>query len=251
MAVNWPLEHARITHYQFEDAPSFASCDVVAVDPQHISSIWQTAISPGHDGSIKTYTERDRGFGQKLLKLISSRQLEVHDLLNKVGGIIICKLVPPGKSIEVWSVRGIIERIDRYSWLPREILGSLSSIVRKGDDIAWIDHKHPLSRYFKAFSEERYYTSVIDQARIPENWNIVAKNRAGDVVCLEIHCGVGRFIFLSTFRISDYRKEAGVLLNCLKDLLKIPIEESAPAWSEKYQLPGRDRHEARIRELND
>jgi hypothetical protein len=79
---------------------------------------------------------------------------------------------------------------------------------------------------------------------------VLAQNRVGDPLALDLPVGLGRIVFLPSF-VGQEAKEAGELLRVgLSALLSQPLPAAAPEWLEKYRLPGEEEIRKAAEELS-
>jgi len=235
LAIDWNLDHPAIHRDPFFGRFSFSAFDAVFIDPEPISRHWTAEVATGGDGIRRTDPERDRGFGRTLKAWMQRRRAEADDLLKRGGGIIVCRLRPRGEPLEILSSGGVPERVDRYSWLPSITLvdrhHQLSFptngrfLPRRGEDIVLAGTGSPFEDYLREFEGHIVYDAVYQDllsTPIERFATVLARNRVGDIVALEIPFDEGRLILVA-------RKEAFR-----------PAFAPIPDWLPSYPLPGED-----------
>jgi len=253
LALDWRLDDPRIEREDFFGRPSLCAYDAVFLDPAEIAHRWTFDVAPGGDGIRRTDRQRDRGFGQTLSAWMGHRRAEAEDLLLKTGGLLVCRLRPRGEPLEILAEEGTSERIDRYSWLPSVSLvdrqhqlsfpANSRFVPRHGRDVRFEESGSPFERYLEQFEGHLAYDAVYQDllsTPIERFATVLARNRAGDVVALEIPFREGRLILVpSTSGISPSR-EAAVLLEAVEQAVARPAFFSEPDWLSAYPLPGEE-----------
>lgn len=250
LSVDLPLEGKGIENYSFYEAPAFSDYDVVIIDPQKISDLWVGRVKPENDGSLRTYSFHDRGFGNSVRAYMESKEQELRHLLTITKGVVVCILRSRGPSLDIKSYMGGSEywyHINRYSWLTNVI--SFSLIPRKGKDVKTKNKYHPFSQYLYAFKDSLYFEAVLQ----PDRTKIlpIATNKVGQLIAVEYPVSEGKVIFILPLSDHDPKKVGGVLIDCLKGTLKWSIPSGKPTWLSAYSLCGEDKIIAQIKELDE
>ena len=253
LSIGWELTHPCIERADFLNAPSLASADMVFIDPEGISDHWLTQLPVEKDGRRCTYTQHDRGFGRVLIKLIAKRRAEAADLLLKAGGLILCRLRPRGEPLNVISQGALNTQIDRYSWLPRLSLvdrqhqltfpSNSRFLSRRGQDIVLENTGNPFEGYLRAFEEKVVYHAVYqDLLTTPVDHfaTVLARNKVGDIVALEIPFGEGRLVLLPSVESVPPSQEAAVLIEAATSSILRPAFFAEPDWLPAYPLSGEE-----------
>ncbi|MBE0426224.1 MAG: hypothetical protein IBX72_06220 [Nitrospirae bacterium] len=242
LSVDFPVEGKGIENYSFYEAPAFSDYDVVIIDPQNISGLWNK-IKPERDGSLHTYTSQDGGFGKRLTSSMSRKKDELRSLLKITEGIVVCILRNQGHKLKLYEGYNSWT-IDRYSWLP---IG-FRPISRQGKEIKIINKHHPFNQYLNAFKDSLYFEAVLERYRemLP-----IATNKVGELIAVEYPIDQGRLIFLPSLNNPDSEKVGGVLIDSLKGSFKWNIPDDKPAWLSTYSLHGEDKIIAEIKEIDD
>jgi len=260
LSVGWDLEGPGITKADFPNAESFASFDAVLLDPSPLGELWRPYAELGPDGIYRLYPNRDFGLSRALLNLFHLRQKELEDLLFRAGGVLVVRVRPPGEGL---TVEGNPQRrLDIYSFLPKASLVSgphhlslpqgLRFLPRRGQDVLIPEPAHPLSPYLERFSRHGYEAVLTSVFGVPLSsfGTVLAQNRVGDPLALDLPVGLGRIVFLPSF-VGQEAKEAGELLRVgLSALLSQPLPAAAPEWLEKYRLPGEEEIRKAAEELS-
>ncbi len=252
-AINWQLEHSEISPADFFEGPSFSALDVLFVDPRPISDRWTYDLPVEKDGARRTYTDSDRGFGRVITKIFHRRRDEASDLLQKAGGLIVCRLHPRGERLEIVSKEGVEEHIDRYSWLPSVSLvdkqhqlnfpSNARFIPRRGSDIVFEDTGTPFEDYLRQFAGRITYSAVyqdILSTPIGRFATVLARNRVGDVIAAQIPYNEGLLVLLPSVERVSPAEEALALIRAATRATLRPGFFSQPDWLPSYPLPSED-----------
>lgn len=250
LAVGWELESPRIERADFPSAESFASFDAVLVDPGCIPPLWRPYAELGPDGTYRLHPGRDLGLSRALLNLFSLRQKEAEDLLFRAGGVLVVRVraAEEGVVIEGNPPR----RLDGYGFLPKASLVAgphhlalpqgIRFLPRRGQDLIIADPLHPLAPYLARFAHHGYDAVLTTLFGVPLSafGKVLAQNRVGDPLSVDLPVGMGRILFLPPFPGADGPEAAELLCAGLGALLSLPLPETAPAWLENYPLPGEE-----------
>jgi hypothetical protein len=264
LAIGWDLEHSEIKEADFFDGPSFASADALFIDPRATSDRWTYDVPPERDGVRRTYTERDHGFGRTLARLVAKRRAEAADLLYKAGGILVSRLRPRGEPLEVVSPEVPAERIDRYSFLPAVSLvdrhhqltfpSNGRFLPRSGEDVLLQGTGSPFEEYLSEFDGMIVYQAVYQDllgTPIERFATVLARNKVGDVVAIEIPFEEGRLVLLPPLEGVSPAREAEALVNAVSRAVLRPAFFPEPDWLPSYPLPGEDVLQDELRSLVD
>jgi hypothetical protein len=253
LAVDWTLDHAEIRREGFFDRPSFSSYDAVIIDPSSLSRHWTESIAPGADGIRRTDPQQDHGFGRTLSQWMTKRREESEDLLKRRGGLLICRLHPRGEPVEISSPGSPPERIDRFSWLPATSLvdrhhqfafpANGRFVARHGRDLQFEGSGSPFEDYLREFEANLHYFAVYqDMLSTPlERFaTVLARNRVGDAVALEIPFDEGLLVLLPAADGISPSREASILAEAIRKSSLRPAYSSPPDWLPAYALPGEE-----------
>jgi hypothetical protein len=253
LAINWELKHPEIREEGFFEGPSFASFDALLIDPKPISDLWVYDVPPEKDGVRRTYTDSDRGFGHTLSRLMTKRRTEAADLLHKASGIIVCRLRPHGEPLEVMAQGAPGERIDRYSWLPTVSLvdrhhqltfpANSRFLPRCGEDVVFAGTGDPFEGYLREFEGRILYRAVYQDllsTPISHFAMVLAHNKVGDVIALQIPFDEGRLVLLPPLEGVSPAREATALLKAVSTVVLHPAFTPKPDWLPAYPFPGED-----------
>ncbi len=253
LSVDWRLDHPSVEREEFFGRSSFAGSDAVLLDPLSISDRWTADIAPGGDGIRRTDPRRDRGFGRAMSAWMTRRRAEAEDLLLKGGGLLVCRLRTRGEPLEISTDEEPPERLDRYSWLPsvslvdRQHQFSFPSngrfVPRHGDDVVFEGSGSPFEGYLRRFEGRLAYDAVYQDllsTPIDRFATVLARNRVGDVVALEIPFDEGRLILVpSTVGVAP-SQEAIALIEAVERAAERPAFASEPDWLPAYPVPGEE-----------
>lgn len=256
LSVDFNLKGTGIINKSFWDAPSFSDYDVIIIDPEQISEYWTTRIESEGDGSLWSYTQSDRGYGNILNELFNRRANEIEQLLTITGGILICILRQKGNILQLApSLYHKSDRLtlSRYSWLPSSKLYPYTffcPVGRIGESIKLINKKHPFSQFFSVLKEDIYHEAVITGERI-RIAKPIASDKVGGLIGCEVPFGKGKIIFLPPLKRIDQAKVGGILIDCIKKSLQWTEPLKKPAWLTKYSLPNEERIKDEISRLKE
>ena len=178
------------------------------------------------------------------------RRTEAEDLLLKRGGLLICRLRARGEPLEISSGQEPSERLDRYSWLPavslvdRQHQLSFPSngrfLPRHGEDVVFEESGSPFEAYLRRFEGHIAYDAVYQDllsTPIDRFATVLARNRVGDVVALEIPFDEGRLILVPPLAVGAPSQEAVALLEAVEKAGARPAFSSEPDWLPAYSVP--------------
>lgn len=251
LALGWELEGPDLTLADFPSAESLASFDAVLIDPLSLPPLWQPYAELAPDGSYRLHPGRDLGLSRALEKLFTLRQREVEDLLFRAGGILVVRVraADEGVLIEGNPPR----KLDSYSFLPKASLVSgphhlalpqgLRFMARRGTDVRVLAELHPLAPYLARFSSLGYEAVLTSALGSPLSafGRVLAQNRVGDPLALDLPVGLGRVLFLPAFPGAEGRAAWDLLRPGIAALLDFPLPQTAPDWLKNYDLPGEEK----------
>ena len=250
LAVEWMLAHEGLAREGFFDSPSFSSVDAVLIDPLSIASHWATVGIDG-SGDRRTHRGHDLGLGRAVSSVMARRRREASDLLLKAGGTLVCRLRPRGRPLHILSDDGPSERIDRYSWLPsvshvdRQYHLSFPAnsrfVPRRGTDIHLAGTDSPFEEFLKRVAGNLEYEAVCQdllETPIEHFATVLARNRIGDVIAVEIPYGEGRLVLVPPTRGVSPASEATALVEALMKVGTRSGFEGAPDWISSYETTG-------------
>ncbi|MBU1048387.1 hypothetical protein KKG90_00045 [Candidatus Bipolaricaulota bacterium] len=253
LSIDWRLDHPAIQSEGFFGRFSFSAYDVVLIDPLDISSRWIREVGVSPDGVRRIDAQRDRGLSKTLVAWMSKRRAESEDLLKQAGGIIICRLRTRGETLEITSGSAPVEHLDRYSWLPSISLidrhhqlvfpSNGRFIPRRGRDVVIEESSSPFSDYMQQFQDFFVYDAVYQDllsTPIDRFAKVLARNKVGDVLALEIPFDEGRLILVPPTEGVSPSHEASVLHDAIHRMIDRPSFAASPDWLPGYPLPGED-----------
>lgn len=253
LAVDWHLDHADIDREGFFDRSSFSAFDAVFVDPLGLPRHWTDGTAPGPDGARRTDPDKDRGFGRTMAGWMSKRREEADDLLRRRGGLLVSRLHPRGEALEIAAPGAPPERIDRYSWLPHVTLVDRQHqlafpsngrfVARRGQDVSIESSGSPFEEYLRAFEGHIVYSAVYQDllsTPLERFATVLARNRVGDAVALEIPVDEGRLVLLPAVEGVSPSREADVLAEIARSAVSQALSVAEPDWLPAYVLPGEE-----------
>lgn len=252
LSIDFQIKGKGIENYSFYEAPAFSDYDAVIIDPQEISDLWVDEIRPENDGRLWTSTKYDQGFGNHITFFMNSRKHELRHLLTITKGIVVCILRSCGPILNISEYPSESSRrerawsINRYSWLSNII--NSSPISRQGTTIKTINKHHMFNQYLNAFKDFLFFEAVL--LLYPRGLPI-ATNRVGELIAVEYSVKGGKVIFIPPLKNYDPEKVGGVLIDCLKGMLKWNIPSWKPDWVSDYSLPGEDEIITKIKKCDD
>ncbi len=251
LALGWELEGPDLTVADFPSAESLASFDAVLIDPLSLPSLWQPYSELAPDGSYRLHPGRDFGLSRALEKLFFLRQREAEDLLFRGGGILVVRIRAADEGVVIEG--NPPRKLDSYSFLPRASLVSgphhlalpqgLRFMSRRGVDVQVLDSLHPLAPYLERFSSHGYEAVLASALGSPLSafGQVLAQNRVGDPLALDLPVGLGRVLFLPAFPGAEGRTAWDLLRPGIAALLAQPLPTAAPEWLGNYELPGEEK----------
>jgi hypothetical protein len=253
LAIGWRLTHPQVREADFFEGPSLASVDAVFIDPAGLSDRWTHDVPLERDGVRRTYVESDQGFGRLLARVMAKRRSEAADLLVKRGGLIVCRLHPRGDPLEVVAQGNVIDRIDRFSWLPTTSLvdrqhqlafpANTRFVPRRGSDVVLEGTGDPFERCLEGFEERMTYHAVYEDllsTPVSRFARVLARNRVGDIVALCMPFEEGRLVLLPSVRDVSPAQEAAALVRAVSEYALRPAYTPVPDWLPGYPLPGEE-----------
>ena len=252
LSIDWRLDHPDIRREEFFALASLSSYSAVFIDPESISRSWTFDIAPGGDGARRTDPLQDRGLGRTLSAWMTRRRTEAEDLLKRGGGLLVCRMRPRGEPLLI-AGEAPEERIDRYSWLPSVALvdrhhqfafpANGRFVPRRGEDVVVEETDSPFAGYLRRFEGRIAYSAVYQDllsAPIDHFATILARNRVGDVVALEIPFDEGRLVLLPPVEGASPAQEAEALLEAAEAAAARPGFFATPDWLPSYLVPGEE-----------
>jgi len=253
LSIDWRLDHPAIQREGFFGRFSFSAYDVILIDPLGISGRWTNEVGISPDGVRRVDAQRDRGFSKTLTAWMSKRRAETEDLLKGAGGVLICRLRTRGEPLEIDSGSAPAEHLDRYSWLPSISLidrhhqlvfpSNGRFVPRRGRDIVVEDSTSLFSEYIEQFQDFFVYDAVYQDllsTPIDRFAQVLARNKVGDVLALEIPFDEGRLILVPPTEGVSPSHEASVLREIIDRMIDRPAFTATPDWLPGYPLPGED-----------
>lgn len=253
LSIDWRLDHPGIQQDEFFGRSSFCAHDAVLLDPISIPHHWMQGTAPGGDGIRRTDPERDRGFGRTLSAWMSRRREESEDLLKRGGGLLVCRLRARGEPLEIAASGAPAERIGRYSWLPTISLvdrhhqltfpANGRFLPRHGTDVVFENSGSPFEDYLQTFEGHVVYDAVYQDllsTPIARFATVLARNRIGDVLALEIPYDEGRLILVPPIDGVSPSHEAAALLDAIDRAAFRPAFTALPDWLPSYPLAGEE-----------
>lgn len=253
LSIDWRLDHPTIQREDFFGRFSFSAYDAVLIDPLKINQRWIREVGITPDGVRRIDAHRDRGLGKTLTAWMAKRRSEAEDLLKQAGGILVCRLRSRGEPLEISSGSTPAEHLDRYSWLPSISLidrhhqlvfpSNGRFVPRRGRDIVVEDSTSPFSEYIEQFREFFVYDAVYQDllsTPIERFARVLARNKVGDVLALEIPFDEGRLILVPPTEGVSPSHEASILREAIDRMIDRPAFIASPDWLPGYPLPGED-----------
>lgn len=250
LVVNWDLTAQGFVGDEFASAESFASFDAVVLDPGPLPELWLPWAELTPDGTHVVRPGRDFGLARALRNLFLARQKELEDLLFRGGGILVVRVRPAGEELLLQGDPP--RRLDRYAFLPRASLvrgphhlslpQGLRFLPRRGRDVQITAPLHPLAPFLQRYAFHGYEAVLTTALGAPLSafGEVLAQNRVGDPLALDLPVGLGHILFVPAFPEAEGAEAGGLLRQALAALLSRPLPEVAPDWLPNYRLPGED-----------
>lgn len=253
LASDWMIDHPAVRCDGFFSPVSFSAYDAVFLDPNEISRHWTETVRPQGDGVRRSDPTRDHGFGHTLSAWMRRRRDEVNGLLKRGGGILVCRMSPRGEPIEIAAPGDPAERIDRYSWIPSVSLvdrhhqltfpSNGRFVARRGSDVVFEGTGTPFEEYLRRFEGRIVYRAIYQDllsTPLERFATVLARNRIGDVLALEIPYDEGRLVLLPTIEGVSPSLEGAALMEAVRNSAYRPAFAPPPDWLPAYPLPGED-----------
>jgi hypothetical protein len=93
-------------------------------------------------------------------------------------------------------------------------------------------------QYFIAFKDQIFFEAILDDETLIKFSNIIAVNKAGEVIALEAPLGRVNSFFAPLEELIESDKMSGVLIDCIRKALQWAVPLRKPKWLENYHLPG-------------
>ena len=165
----------------------------------------------------------------------------------------MCRLRTRGEPLEISSSGEPPERIDRLSWLPsvslvdRQHQFSFPSngrfVSRHGSDVVFEKSGSPFETYLRQFEGQTVYDAVyrdLLSTPIDRFATVLARNRVGDIVALEIPFDEGRLVLVPSLVSVSPSQEGAALLEAVEQSVSRPAFSTLPDWLPAYSVPGED-----------
>ena len=250
LAIEWTLAHEGLAREGFFDSPSFSSFDAVLIDPKSIPTHWARVAIDG-SGDRRTHRGHDLGLGRAVTAVMARRRREASDLLLKAGGTLICRLRPRGRPLHILYDDAPSEQMDRYSWLPSVSMVDRQHhlafpangrfIPRRGSDVRLAGTDSPFEAYLKRMEGMLEYEAIYQdllETPIDRFTTVLARNRVGDVISVEIPYGEGRLVLVPPTRGVSPASEAAALVEAVEKSGTRSGFEGAPDWISSYETVG-------------
>jgi hypothetical protein len=253
LALDWDLRHPNIQLDSFYEGPSFTAFDAVFIDPAAISERWRHDLPAERDGRRRSYMGSDYGLGRTLSQIMVKRRRECGDLLLRGGGLVVCRLRPRAESVEIIAEDGPQERLDRFSWLPTISLVDRQHqltfpangrfVARRGRDLRLEGSGSLFEEYLRAFAGQIEYSAIYEDllsTPIERFATVLARNRVGDILALEIPFEDGAFVLLPPVHGVAPAREATLLAQVASDVAGRGSFSPEPDWTPSVPVPGEE-----------
>jgi len=230
LAIGLDAQHERIDAAEFSAVAPLTEYSAVVLDPASVTALWSHVV-PGVDRRLLADSETDGGLGNTLVEVIRRRRREAAELLA-AGGLLVCVLRPVGTPLHVRrrGPRGEGAAIlHAYSWLPGD--SALARLVINAEQEPGIfDFRLPIFDWDKRAARvpsseqvgpvesavgNRQSAIVADACvgneQLDPRWRVLATDRLGRPVALEVAVGEGRVLFVPPIAARD-PAERGTLL---------------------------------------
>jgi len=183
---------------------------------------------------------------------MARRRSESEDLLKRGGGVLVCRLRPRGEPLLIAGDTPE-ERLDRYGWLPSVALVDRHHqltfptngrfVPRRGEDVVVEESDSPFASYMSQFAGNVSYSAVYQDllsTPIALFATVLARNRVGDIIALEIPFDEGRLVLLPPIEGVSPAREAEALLEATETAAARPGFFATPDWLPGYLVPGEE-----------
>ncbi len=216
-------------HTFLDEADHLASYDGIVFEPLWFSFHGQmTDYQAAPGGVAYASTVGDVPHRRRLM---SQRSRELTAFLNR-GGILLVLVREP-----VWLVNRPDEAVSTYEWILTALglhIGSVA-LPAKGSDVRIVDQHHPLAARIAAST---YDARIVEEFLEIDGAHVLATNRAGDLIGVEVPVGRG-FVWLVPFT-----SEIDLVVDDLREVLAERPPSEGPIVTEEAELNARA---ARIR----
>jgi len=257
LALGLDAVHERIERAPFGAAVSLAGRGLALLDPAGLPALWGH-VAAGADGKYTTNAETDGGLGNSLIALLRRRRREVAELMA-AGGTLVSYLRPVGSPLYIRrrSRRGPVAVIvHAYSWLPDEpAVAQLVIASAPGREPRAADTDHPAWQLLHAQDADAAWQAVLANEQLHPAWHVVATDRLGRPVALEVAVGRGRIVFVPPV-VGDAERCGELLVQCFAPVAEEEPEPEPPAvteppdWLADHLLPGQAGLDDRLAELS-
>jgi len=252
LAIGLDARHERIDTAGFSAVAPLTDYPVVVLDPASVSALWSRVV-PGADRRLLTDSETDGGLGNTLVEVIRRRRREAAELLA-AGGLLVCVLRPVDTPLHVRrrGPRGEgLAILHAYSWLPGDpSLARLAINAERERGIQLVDDAHPALRLLRAQGEPLLDACVTNEQLDP-GWRVLATDRLGRPVALEVAVGQGRVLFVPPIAARDAAERGALLVSHFAPAPapEAPKPTPEPDWMADCLLPRRAELAARVGQI--
>lgn len=248
-SIGWKLPRETVKNFQhLWQVDSLSNYEILFIDPGEFDSLWTDYLSLRPEGIYNTDTTRDFGLGRACIDLMNTRREEMGRLLGDKGGIVVCKLRPPGRFLQVMEKGRKIGKVDRYSWLPaldegKTLLSELGVARDEGTETESIDLSHPLGEFLQTHREDLRYKCTLKPVAesaspadgVLSSFSPIAYSPEGRIVAAQISVTDGEIIFVPCQGIFEGDLDCSGLVEVILQLGS--VEPSwKPQWLSQYSL---------------
>ncbi|MFP4056948.1 MAG: hypothetical protein ACLF0G_08770 [Candidatus Brocadiia bacterium] len=253
LVVGIDARHERVETCPFHADVPFTHFSHVVVDPAAVTAMWRR-VRPEAHGRLVTNAETDGGLGRTVLEVVRRRRRETAELL-RAGGTLLCVLRAVGKPFHVRrrSRRGpVVSILHAYSWLPAD--SALSPLVISadgGDQVRPADEEHLAWQLLGGTAGTVRYEAYVANEQLDPAWHVVATDRVGRPVAIDIPVGAGRAVLIPPVAGADPRERGARIAQAFAPPPPPPEPTPRPRWLADYLLPGEAELAAQVPELEE
>lgn len=208
------IDESKYDAVDIDIIPTLHDFDVIIIDMENL-------VDKELYNSLQLGTKLKRDLGHDKIKLTISRAVNSGTIVFVFSSKLKRRKRVVGDSI-----------LSSYDWLPPEI-----SIIQEYGDTLRINQEN-ISEYKPLFDEYDPENIIWDCYfnKYPENSKVIATNRAGYAIFLEVPFGKGKYVFLPNFL--DRQKAINIIVNrIIPQIVRTEDLFDVPKWVRNYSHP--------------
>ena len=247
VSLGFALPNQSVDNHSIANAPSLFEYDACFIDPRAVSRQIEEIVAGTSEhrtaDAAPVLAGASGAFHYGLAELLQQRRQELVRLLDR-GGLVVLLGYPNVPHPSVSALPGA----DRYTILPGApgvLYRPPQLLAGAGSGVRPVDPTHPFSVYIDDLAGKLRYQAHWDVAQVPEFdsvGTVIARSHGGAAVAVEFRVGPGRVVFVpppaTEPRGETRRALTAAVLESITRSLEGSDGEEAPAWSQRYGLPG-------------